>query len=129
MLRFPSLDVEQVLVWRCNARRKFFPFVFIVASKVALKRRCTTTYSESPMTAPVSDHDNPPGRKPRKWTDSVFQELAEGVVETGMAHDITEAYALVILGGRGGGGGGWLAHGKGREVVCIREGAWIGCLG
>jgi hypothetical protein len=29
-------------------------FVFIVASKVALKRRCTTTYSESPMTAPVS---------------------------------------------------------------------------
>jgi hypothetical protein len=63
-------------------------FILSVASKVK-RVGGTTTYSEAPLMAVNQT-------KPRKWTNSVFQELAEGIVETGLAHDMTEAYTLVI---------------------------------
>jgi len=35
-------------------------------------------------------------RAPRIMVNSVFRELAQEIVDVGMAHDITEAYTLII---------------------------------
>ncbi|KAK0753695.1 hypothetical protein B0T18DRAFT_286344, partial [Schizothecium vesticola] len=45
-----------------------------------------------PTDMPKRDHT----RAPRTMVNSVFRELAQEIVDVGMAHDITEAYTLII---------------------------------
>lgn len=65
-------------------------FLLDVASKVQSIGGTTTRH---PL---YKESDAQSDNVPRPWNNSVFQALAEDVVETGLAHDMTEAYTLII---------------------------------
>ena len=81
---------ESDLILQC-AQELLSLFILDVASKV---RRVggKTTFQKS------TGHEEDPEQvnAPREWTNSTFQDLAQEVVDSGLAHDLTDAYTLVI---------------------------------
>jgi len=78
------------LVLQC-AQEVLSLFVLGVASKVQSVGG-TTTFT--PVADPTGGEDQEDAARSR--TNSVFQRLAAEIVDAGLAHDITEAYAIVI---------------------------------
>jgi hypothetical protein len=71
----------------------FSLFVLTIASMIEKVRGETTRLPEFRLTdRPGRDRT----RAPRFMVTSVFRELAQEIVDVGMANDITEAYTLVI---------------------------------
>ncbi|KAK1830206.1 hypothetical protein QBC39DRAFT_354441 [Podospora conica] len=67
--------------------------MFTIASKIEKVGGETRSLPEARPTD-GSAHDNT--LAPRTMVNSIFREIAEEIVDCGMAHDITEAYTLII---------------------------------
>jgi hypothetical protein len=90
---FIYTDQRTGLVMQC-AHEILSLFFLTIPSMVEKVGGETTRLPEFIYTyRPGQDHT----RAPRLMVNSVFRELAQEIVDVGMAHDITEAYTLVIL--------------------------------
>lgn len=89
---FIYTDQRTGLVLQC-AHEILSLFILEIASMIQKVGGVTTRLPE-PRPTDMPERDRT--RAPRLMVNTVFRELAQEIVDVGMAHDITEAYTLVI---------------------------------